>query len=98
MFCALYGATRTPRRTNARHSPVVTTLLPASDVVPATSSPLMPGSSRAHPGRPQQADVHHPAGGGLRAGAGGRQVAAHVADAAAGYLLRRSAEVGAPPE
>jgi hypothetical protein len=40
MFCALYGATRTPRRANARHSPVVTTLFPASEVVPATSSPL----------------------------------------------------------
>src|SRR5579872_298488 len=51
MFCALYGATRTPRRANARHSPVVTTLLPASDVVPATSSPLItPPSSAAAPG------------------------------------------------
>jgi len=40
MFWALYGATRTPRRANARHRPVVTTLFPASDVVPATSSPL----------------------------------------------------------
>ena len=40
MFWALYGATRTPRRANARHSPVVTTLFPASEVVPATSSPL----------------------------------------------------------
>ena len=38
MFCALYGATRRPRRANARHRPVVTTDLPASDVVPATSS------------------------------------------------------------
>jgi hypothetical protein len=37
MFCALNGATRTPRRANARHRPVVTTDLPASDVVPATS-------------------------------------------------------------
>lgn len=41
MFCALYGATRTPRRANARHSAVVTTVLPASEVVPATSSALM---------------------------------------------------------
>ena len=38
MFCALNGATRTPRRANARHSAVVTTVFPASDVVPATSS------------------------------------------------------------
>ncbi len=38
MFCALNGATFTPRRAKARHSPVVTMLLPASDVVPATSS------------------------------------------------------------
>ena len=40
MFWALYGATRTPRRANARHRPVVTTLFPESEVVPATSSPL----------------------------------------------------------
>ncbi|CFE89098.1 Uncharacterised protein [Mycobacterium tuberculosis] len=39
MFCALNGATRTPRRANARHSPAVTALLPASLVVPATSRP-----------------------------------------------------------
>ena len=38
MFCALNGATFTPRRANARHSAVVTMVLPASDVVPATSS------------------------------------------------------------
>ena len=36
MFCALNGATLTPRRASARHSPVVTMVLPASDVVPAT--------------------------------------------------------------
>ena len=38
MFCALNGATRTPRRASARHRPAVSTLFPASDVVPATSS------------------------------------------------------------
>ena len=38
MFCALNGATRTPWRASHRHSPAVSTLLPASDVVPATSS------------------------------------------------------------
>lgn len=43
MFWALKGATFTPRRTSQRQMPAVTTLLPASDVVPATSSPpLMP--------------------------------------------------------
>ena len=36
MFCALNGATRTPRRASARHRPVVTTVLPASEVVPST--------------------------------------------------------------
>ena len=40
MFCALNGATPMPRRANARHSAVVTIVLPASDVVPATSSAL----------------------------------------------------------
>src|SRR5665647_3191300 len=40
MFCALNGATDTPLRASHRHSPAVTRLLPASDVVPATSSPL----------------------------------------------------------
>ena len=38
MFCDLNGATFTPRGRSARHSPVVTMLLPASEVVPATSS------------------------------------------------------------
>src|SRR6478735_7948729 len=39
MFCALNGATRTPRRTSARHSPATMTYLPASDDVPATRRP-----------------------------------------------------------
>ncbi|GAA2683538.1 hypothetical protein GCM10010412_069360 [Nonomuraea recticatena] len=38
MFCALYGATRTPCLASQRQMPAVTTLFPASDVVPATSS------------------------------------------------------------
>ena len=38
MFCALNGATRTPCRASHRHNPVTTVDLPASDVVPATSS------------------------------------------------------------
>ena len=45
MFCALYGATLIPRRCNARHSPVVTMLLPASEVVPAISSPAHASAS-----------------------------------------------------
>src|SRR5674476_667270 len=40
MFCALNGATETPWRASHRQSPAVTRLLPASEVVPATSSPL----------------------------------------------------------
>ena len=40
MFCALNGATRTPCRASHRHSAAVTRLLPASEVVPATSRPL----------------------------------------------------------
>ena len=39
MFCALNGATFTPRRCSQRQMPAVSTLLPASEVVPATSSP-----------------------------------------------------------
>ena len=39
MFWALNGATRTPRRWSQRQMPAVTTLLPASEVVPATSRP-----------------------------------------------------------
>ena len=38
MFCALNGATFRPRRASQRHSPAVITLLPASELVPATSS------------------------------------------------------------
>src|SRR3954467_5793258 len=48
MFCALNGATDTPWRASQRQMPAVTTDLPASDVVPATSSaPLTAGSCRA---------------------------------------------------
>ena len=39
MFCALKGATFTPRRARARHRPATTTDLPASDDVPATRRP-----------------------------------------------------------
>ena len=49
MFWALNGATFTPRRWNARHSAAVTRLLPASDVVPATSNAPIGG------GYPQRA-------------------------------------------
>ena len=38
MFCALNGATATPRRRSHRQIPATSALLPASDVVPATSS------------------------------------------------------------
>src|SRR5579864_9351921 len=38
MFCALNGATATPCRASHRHSPATSTLLPASDPVPATRS------------------------------------------------------------
>ena len=38
MFWALKGATRTPARVSHRQMPAVTTLLPASDAVPQTSS------------------------------------------------------------
>src|SRR5258708_8768815 len=38
MFCALNGATRTPRRDSQRQMPAVTTDLPASECVPQTSS------------------------------------------------------------
>ena len=40
MFCALNGATETPRRASARQSPVTTSDLPASEDVPATRIPL----------------------------------------------------------
>ncbi len=36
MFCGLKGATRRPLRAKTRHSPVTSTLLPASEVVPWT--------------------------------------------------------------
>src|SRR6202011_3936578 len=38
MFCALNGATFTPCRASHRHNPATSTLLPASEPVPATSS------------------------------------------------------------
>src|SRR6185312_5556735 len=47
MFCALNGATDRPLRANSRHSPATTIDLPASEVVPATSSaPLTVRCSR----------------------------------------------------
>jgi hypothetical protein len=39
MFWALKGATATPRRASRRQSPVTTSDFPASEEVPATSSP-----------------------------------------------------------
>ena len=45
MFCALNGATRSPCRARNRHSPAVTRDFPASDEVPATSSPRAGGRS-----------------------------------------------------
>ena len=50
MFCALNGATFTPCRASHRHSPATSTLLPASDPVPATSS--VPFTAAGYPGRP----------------------------------------------
>ena len=45
MFCALKGATATPRRASARHKPVTTSDLPTSEDVPAIRTPLdVPGS------------------------------------------------------
>src|SRR3979411_67393 len=38
MFCALNGATLTPLRARSRHNPATTIDLPASELVPATSS------------------------------------------------------------
>src|SRR5579875_2313306 len=38
MFCALNGATRSPLRASNRHRPATTMDLPASELVPATSS------------------------------------------------------------
>src|SRR5919202_2233265 len=40
MFCALKGATLTPSRKSQRQMPATTTLLPASEWVPATSKAL----------------------------------------------------------
>ena len=45
MFWALNGATRTPCLASQRHSPAVSTLFPASEVVPATSRPPFTGGS-----------------------------------------------------
>ena len=45
MFCALNGATRSPCRARNRQIPAVTRDLPASDEVPATSSPRAGGRS-----------------------------------------------------
>src|SRR3954466_14831772 len=51
MFCALKGATATPRRASHRQRPATSALLPASDVVPATSSaPRNPTAERYVPG------------------------------------------------
>src|SRR4051794_75421 len=51
MFCALNGATATPRRASHRQRPATSALLPASDVVPATSSaPRSPTGERYVPG------------------------------------------------
>jgi len=48
MFCALNGATFTPRLASHRQMPAVTALFPASDAVPATRIPFisapLPGS------------------------------------------------------
>jgi hypothetical protein len=40
MFCALKGATATPRRASARHKPVTISDLPTFDDVPAIKTPL----------------------------------------------------------
>jgi len=44
MFCALNGATVIPRRASTRHNPVTINDLPASEDVPAISTPLEPPS------------------------------------------------------
>jgi len=44
MFWLLKGATRMPARDHARHSPVTTRDLPASELVPVTSNPATAGS------------------------------------------------------
>ena len=48
MFCALNGATRTPRRARSRQSPATTNDLPASLVVPHTSSDPSQGRRQRH--------------------------------------------------
>ena len=50
MFWALNGATRTPCLASQRHSPAVSTLFPASEVVPATSRPPFTGGPLVHTG------------------------------------------------
>ena len=57
MFWALNGATRTPWRASQRQIPAVTTLLPASEVVPATSRPAAhaPASADRRDGDAQHA-------------------------------------------
>ena len=57
MFCALNGATLTPRRASSRQRPVVTWLLPASLVVPHTISPPLTGDPRASVGGPGGGDA-----------------------------------------
>jgi hypothetical protein len=47
MFCALNGATWTPSRASHLHNPAVTTLLPASEEVPAMSRAPFTGVSFA---------------------------------------------------
>src|SRR5829696_4227818 len=44
MFCALNGATLTPSRASQRQIPATTTLFPASEWVPATSSAPLTGA------------------------------------------------------
>src|SRR5690606_6290728 len=69
MFWLLNGATLRPRRANARQSPVVTMLFPASEVVPATRRaprvmaaayrrPDLGPSTRPDPRRPPPVRAH----------------------------------------
>src|SRR5882757_8974953 len=57
MFCALNGATRIPLRDNSRHNPATTIDLPASDVVPATSSAPLTFLARAVSRKGQDVDA-----------------------------------------
>ena len=57
MFCALNGATLTPRRTSHRHRPCTTTLFPTSDPVPATRIPPLILATRARATRPTRTTV-----------------------------------------